>query len=336
MAKTKLIEYDTNSGNNTDIDSIALGEGIMAPSDVNNAIRELMAHLKDFADGTHAVNAIGVDNLNFDGNTISSTDTNGNIVLDPNGTGIVSVVSGLTPTGALTPTGGITNLIRTQVFTASGTYTPATNATKAIVHVVGAGGGGGGTEGTVSGEAAAAGGGGAGGVIVSDVIDVSGGSYTSTITVGAAGVGANNTDGTDGGNTSYADGTITLTAGGGSGGSKQNSTNIHSNSSGGTGGGVAAATGHTPILGTRGINGGTGLTFADADISNMVISGDGGSIHPYGGGGASRKKTTSGTSNGANGQGFGGGGSGSISHSNNNDKAGGDGTAGVVIVFEYL
>ncbi len=335
MAKTKLIEYDTNAGNNTDIDSIALGEGIMAPSDVNNAIRELMAHLKDFADGTHAVNAIGVDNLNFDGNTISSTDTNGNIVLDPNGTGIVSVVSGLTPTGALTPTGGITNLIRTQVFTASGTYTPATNATKAIVHVVGAGGGGGGTAGTASGEAAAAGGGAGGSVIISDVIDVSGGSYTSTITIGAAGVGADNTAGTDGGDTSYADGTITLTASGGSGGSKQLASNIFNNASPGTGS-ANTVSGHTPILDTRGNHGGTGLTFADADISNMIISGFGGSSHPYGQGGSERQRTSTGASNGASATGYGGGGGGSLSHSNNVDKAGGDGTAGVVIVFEYL
>ncbi len=33
--------------------------------------------------------AVTVDNINIDGNTISSTDTNGNIVLDPNGTGVI-------------------------------------------------------------------------------------------------------------------------------------------------------------------------------------------------------------------------------------------------------
>ena len=36
---------------------------------------------------------LDVDNLNVNGNTISSTDTNGNIVLDPNGTGTVDVSS---------------------------------------------------------------------------------------------------------------------------------------------------------------------------------------------------------------------------------------------------
>lgn len=32
-----------------------------------------------------------VDNLNLDGNTISSTDTNGNIIIDPDGTGVVVI-----------------------------------------------------------------------------------------------------------------------------------------------------------------------------------------------------------------------------------------------------
>ena len=45
MAKTKISEYDSTAANNTDIDSINIAEG-MAPSNVNNAIRQLMAHLK--------------------------------------------------------------------------------------------------------------------------------------------------------------------------------------------------------------------------------------------------------------------------------------------------
>ena len=46
MAKTKISEYDSTAANNTDIDSINIAEGC-APSGINNAIRELMAHLKD-------------------------------------------------------------------------------------------------------------------------------------------------------------------------------------------------------------------------------------------------------------------------------------------------
>lgn len=37
---------------------------------------------------------LNVDNLRLDGNTLSSTDTNGNIVLDPDGTGNTSIASG--------------------------------------------------------------------------------------------------------------------------------------------------------------------------------------------------------------------------------------------------
>jgi len=42
-------------------------------------------------DASSKIDVINVDNITLDGNTISSTDTNGNIVLDPNGTGYVQV-----------------------------------------------------------------------------------------------------------------------------------------------------------------------------------------------------------------------------------------------------
>lgn len=55
MAKTKISEYDGTAGNNTDLDSISLAENVMVPSDLNNALRELMAHLADMNDGTSAI-----------------------------------------------------------------------------------------------------------------------------------------------------------------------------------------------------------------------------------------------------------------------------------------
>jgi hypothetical protein len=61
----------------------------MSPSNVNNAIRELMAHLKNMEDGTDAVTAIKSGNIQITSNTITSTDTNGNINITPNGTGSV-------------------------------------------------------------------------------------------------------------------------------------------------------------------------------------------------------------------------------------------------------
>lgn len=50
---------------------------------------------------------LDVDNLRLDGNTLSSIDVNGNVVLDPNGTGIVSTQSNLTVNGNITVDGDI-------------------------------------------------------------------------------------------------------------------------------------------------------------------------------------------------------------------------------------
>lgn len=50
MAKTKISDFNSNPALNTDIDSINLAEGC-APSGINDAIRELMAQLKDFQTG---------------------------------------------------------------------------------------------------------------------------------------------------------------------------------------------------------------------------------------------------------------------------------------------
>ena len=50
MAKTKISEFSSTPGNNTDIDGINIAEGC-APSGINDAIRELMAQLKDFQAG---------------------------------------------------------------------------------------------------------------------------------------------------------------------------------------------------------------------------------------------------------------------------------------------
>ena len=51
MPKTKISEFSATPGNNTDIDGINIAEGC-PPSGINDAIRELMAQLKDFQAGT--------------------------------------------------------------------------------------------------------------------------------------------------------------------------------------------------------------------------------------------------------------------------------------------
>jgi hypothetical protein len=53
MAKNKISEFSATASNNTDIGGINISEGC-APSGINNAIRELMAQLKDQQAGTDA------------------------------------------------------------------------------------------------------------------------------------------------------------------------------------------------------------------------------------------------------------------------------------------
>ena len=51
MAKTKISEYSATPASNTDISNINIAEGC-SPANVNNAIRSVMAQLKDQQDGT--------------------------------------------------------------------------------------------------------------------------------------------------------------------------------------------------------------------------------------------------------------------------------------------
>jgi hypothetical protein len=55
MPKNKISEYSSTAANNTDIGGINIAEGC-APSGINNAIRELMAQLKDQQTGTDSDN----------------------------------------------------------------------------------------------------------------------------------------------------------------------------------------------------------------------------------------------------------------------------------------
>lgn len=93
MAKTKISEYSSTANNNTDINSINLAEG-MAPSLVNNAIRTLMAQLKNFQDGSAG------DNVTVGGN--------------------LYVTGTSTTTGAITASGGINGNITSSSATITG------------------------------------------------------------------------------------------------------------------------------------------------------------------------------------------------------------------------
>jgi hypothetical protein len=57
MAKDKLTDYSSTASDNLDVGGISVAEG-MLPSGVNNAIREQMSHLADFAAGTTGVDVL--------------------------------------------------------------------------------------------------------------------------------------------------------------------------------------------------------------------------------------------------------------------------------------
>jgi hypothetical protein len=59
MAKSKISQYDATAANNTDVANINIAEGC-SPSNINNAIRAVMSHLKDFQAGNQTGNALAV------------------------------------------------------------------------------------------------------------------------------------------------------------------------------------------------------------------------------------------------------------------------------------
>ena len=96
MAKTKISEYSATASSNTDINSINLAEG-MAPSLVNNAIRQLMAQLKDFQVGTAG------DNVTVGGNlAVTGTSAFTGAISAPMTAGTIDGV----PIGGTTPAAG--------------------------------------------------------------------------------------------------------------------------------------------------------------------------------------------------------------------------------------
>lgn len=97
MAKTKISEFSSTPSNNTDIDGINIAEG-MAPSNVNNAIRELMSQLKDWQSGAVAQDMTVNGGFTATGNTVLSADLS--VGDDVTITGDATIGGGFTCTGA--------------------------------------------------------------------------------------------------------------------------------------------------------------------------------------------------------------------------------------------
>ena len=213
-------------------------------------------------------------------------------------TGTASATTFLRGDNAWAAAGGGFNSV--QVFTSSGTWTRPSGVTKVIMEVQGAGGGGS-QNASINDRCIS----GAAGGYAKKFLDVSSIS-TSTIPVGAAGSGGSSDVGTVGGNSSWADGTNTIT-------------------------GAASATAASATDTKQVVVGGT-ATGGDINIPGQVGGpvndgwGPSDSMLGKGGGFASSGYYAAGE-NDATGYGAGGGGSG--------DYRGGNGAPGIVIVWEY-
>lgn len=112
MSKNKISEYSSSAAGNTDVGGINIGEG-MLPSDVNNAIRELMAQLKHQQAGTDGDNFTVGGNLSVSGTGSigGNTDITGTLSVTGdtsiNSTGAIKVPVGTTAQRPTAATGKI-------------------------------------------------------------------------------------------------------------------------------------------------------------------------------------------------------------------------------------
>ena len=184
-----------------------------------------------------------------------------------------------------TSSGFDSGLASVQTFTSSGTWTKPSGITKVVVEVQGAGGAGG----TINGSYASPG---AAGGYAKKFIDVSSIS-SSTVTIGSGGAGVTSGSGNNGGASSWADGTNTISCGGGSGG--DGSTNYYSYVGGtATGGDINIPGGDSNYIRSSGRDSMFGFGGPDSSASSSFTGGSSPNARGYGAGGSPSYTATSG------------------------------------------
>lgn len=217
-------------------------------------------------------------------------------------------------------TGG--RLIKTTVFTSSGTFTSQPNTKAVRLRGTGAGASGGPVLASSSTQISVSAGGASGNW--GEYWLTAGFAGGVSVTIGAGGVGTTSA-GANGGQTSF--GTVATFHGGGFGGSTQISTSTSAGvASIGPGASQGSDTSKNPLWVSGGNAGANGIVFGPAQFA---VPGLGGS-NPYGSGGGGN-----GIGQGGSGGGYGGGGGGSASPPGTGPFAGGAGSNGILIVEEY-
>ncbi len=211
-----------------------------------------------------------------------------------------------------------------QRFTSNGTYTPTAGMVYCTIECVGGGGGGGGSDGTST-TIAVGGTGGGGGSYAMTTTTAAAIGASKAVTIGAAGAaGLSAANGGAGGITSV--GALCI-ANGGSGGIATSIAVLRAGGAGGT-----AGTGDVTVPGCPGGNAvWTGDNYGGWNFGGNAARG-------FGAGGQAPAVIdyADGTYTGVAGTGFGAGGSGGFSSYVATNAAGGAGTAGVVVITEFV
>ncbi|KWH61608.1 hypothetical protein [Burkholderia anthina] len=256
------------------------------------------------------------------------------IISDETGTGSLvfgtnPTIAGATVTGTLTVSNlsasgtiaGISGrLLNVQTFVAGGTYAPTTGANRALVCGAGGGGAGGGASATGAGQASIGGGGSAGAF---GCIYITAGLTSQTVTIGAAGTGVSGGNGGSGGQTSF--GSLMILPGGPGGGIA--GPTAAPAVAVGTGQSAAPSGAGTYVYSSKGVYATHGMIASSTNFASGT-----GASSSYGAGGPNQASTTAAGSP-ASGNGAGGGGAGALASAA--AQAGGDGSRGIVIVYEY-
>ena len=131
MAKIKVSQWDSVAANNTDINTININEGC-PPSTINNAIRETMAQIKNWQDGSSGDSWTSTGTITSSG----SLAINGSVYLDgslgTNGQVLTSVGSTATPVWSTLGTMSLQNRSTVNITGGSVQTTGALNVTGSL------------------------------------------------------------------------------------------------------------------------------------------------------------------------------------------------------------